>query len=64
MLKALKRPELMANVNKMLAGMKTMKVLDGGSDMHLKENLTWQHYRKPQGIQQATCWAWTPVVGQ
>ena len=54
----------MANVNKMLAGMKTMKVLDGGSDMHLKENLTWQHYRKPQGIQQATCWAWTPVVGQ
>lgn len=40
MLKALKWPELMANVNKMLAGMKTMNVLDGGSDKHLKENLT------------------------
>lgn len=40
MLKALKWPEVMANVNKMLAGMETMEVLDGGSNMHLKENLT------------------------
>jgi len=64
MLKALKWPELLANINKMLAGMKTMKVLDGGSNMHLKENLTWYHYWKLQGIQQATGWAWTHVVGQ
>ena len=40
MLKALKWPELLANINKMLAGMKAMKVLDRGSNMHLKENLT------------------------
>lgn len=49
MLKALKWPELITNINKMLAGMNTIKVLDGGSNMQLaKENVAWHHVRSPR----------------